>query len=128
MLVIRLSRTGRKRMPHYRVVLQEQDWAPSSKAIEILGNMNPNTNPATVELKSERVQYWLSQGAQPSTTVHNMLVTAGIIKDKKRRSVFGKPEPQEETAEAAPIAAAKTEEAPAETETTTEEKTEAPAA
>lgn len=120
MLVIRLSRTGRKRMPHYRVVLQEQDWSPSSKAIEILGNMNPNTNPATVELKTERVQYWLSQGAQPSTTVHNMLVTAGIIKDKKRRSVFGKPEPQEETAETAPAAAASTE--------TPAEKTEAPAA
>lgn len=122
MLVIRLSRTGRKRMPHYRVVLQEQDWAPKSKAIEILGNMNPNTNPATVELKTERVQYWLSQGAQPSTTVHNMLVTAGIIQGKKKRSVFGKPEPQEETAETAPAAPAATEsaEAPA-------ENTEAPA-
>lgn len=109
MLVIRLSRTGRKRMPHYRVVLQEQDWSPSSKAIEILGHVNPNTSPASVELKTERVKYWLAQGAQPSTTMHNMLVTAGLIQGKKKRSVFGKPEATaaevETTAEGAPTAA-----------------------
>lgn len=96
MLVIRLSRHGRKKRPTYRLVLQERDWAPSSKAIENLGTMNPHTDPATVVLKEDRITYWLGQGAQPSNTVHNMLVTAGLIKADKKRSVFGKKEQTEE--------------------------------
>lgn len=90
MLVIRLSRRGRKKRPTYRIVLQERDWAPTSKAIENLGHMDPHTDPATIVLKEDRIKYWLEQGAQTSNTIHNILVNAGIIKDKKKRSVFGK--------------------------------------
>lgn len=57
MLVIRLARHGRKNHPAYRIVLQEKDWAPSSKVIEILGNMNPHTNPRTIVLKKDRIAY-----------------------------------------------------------------------
>lgn len=105
MLVIRLARHGRKNQPTYRVVLQEKDWAPSSKVLENLGNMNPHTNPATVKLEVERIKYWIGQGAQPSNTVHNMLITAGVITGEKRRSVTGNTPPP--APEAAPAAEAK---------------------
>jgi len=108
MLVIRLARHGRKNHPAYRIVLQEKDWAPSSKVIEILGNMNPHTNPRTIVLKKDRIAYWLSQGAQPSATMNNLLIDEGLVKGEKVRTVFGKqPEKTEPAkAEAAPAAAA----------------------
>lgn len=122
MLVIRLSRKGRKKRPTYRIVLQERDWAPSSKAIENLGHMDPHTDPATVVLQADRIKYWLSQGAQASSTVHNILVKEGVIEAEVKRVVFGKPtvDPEAEAkaaaeaeakAEAAKVAA---EETPAE--------------
>lgn len=86
MLVIRLSRVGKKKQPTYRLVLQEQHRDPWGTSIEILGNYNPRTEPITLSLKEERVQHWLDRGAQPSPTVHNLLVNAGIIKDKKVRA------------------------------------------
>lgn len=61
-----------------------------SKAIETLGHMDPHTNPATVSLKTERVKYWLEKGAQASNTVHNLLVTQGVIAGEKLRVVTGK--------------------------------------
>jgi small subunit ribosomal protein S16 len=114
MLVIRLARHGRKNWPTYRVVLQEKDWAPGSKVLETLGHMDPHTNPATVVLKTERIQYWLSKGANASNTVHNLLVTKGIVTGTKRRSVTGNTpaEVVAPAAEAKPEAAA--EAAPAE--------------
>lgn len=90
MLVLRLSRHGRKNYPTYRLVLQEKDWSPTSKVLETLGHMNPHTTPAAVSLKKDRIAYWLKHGAQTSSTVHNMLVTAGMVTSKKRRVVFGK--------------------------------------
>ncbi len=133
MLVIRLSRTGRKKRPMYRIVLQERSWSPKSKAIEILGNVNPHTDPATINLKEDRIRHWISEGAQPSNTVHNMLVTKGIIEGKKKRSVTGKKKggEEEESADAGgeKPAEEKKEEAPAEEkkEEPAEEKKEEPA-
>lgn len=103
MLVIRLARHGRKNHPTYRVVLQEKDWAPTSKVIEILGNVNPHTDPRTIQLKNDRVSYWLKQGAQPSATMHNLLVDAGLVTGPKQRVVYGKKAKTE--GEAAPTAA-----------------------
>ncbi len=115
MLVIRLARHGRKNWPTYRVVLQDKDWAPGSKVLETLGHMDPHTNPATVVLKTERIQYWISKGAQPSNTVHNLLVTKEIITGEKRRSVTGNtPAPVAAPAEAPKAEAAPATEAPAE--------------
>lgn len=107
MLVIRLARHGRKNHPTYRVVLQEKDWAPSSKVIEILGNVNPHTNPRTIQLKTERVKYWLAKGAEPSATVHNFLVDAGLVTGAKQRVVFGKKavDPKAAASAATPAAA-----------------------
>ena len=117
MLVIRLSRRGRKKRPTYRLVLQEKDWAPTSKAIENLGHLDPHTDPPTAVLKEDRIKYWLEQGAQPSNTVHNLLVTHGVMSGDKKRSVFGQKEVSEEELAAqaeAEEAAKAAKEAPAE--------------
>lgn len=89
MIVIRLARIGRKNKPYYRLVLQDKKWSPSSKSLEILGTYNPHTKPGTAVLKTDRIKYWLGQGAQPSETVHNMLVNAKIINAPKKKVVCG---------------------------------------
>ncbi len=111
MLVIRLSRHGRKNMATFRIVLQEKEWSTNSKVIETLGNMNPHTNPATVVLKADRIKYWIEKGAQPSNTMHNLLVEHKVITGEKRRSVFGK-RPEAPAVAATPAAAPATEAAP----------------
>lgn len=111
MLVIRLARHGRKNWPTYRLVLQEKDWAPTSTAIETLGNLDPHTQPVSVSLKTERIQHWLAKGAQPSTTVHNLLVEQGIMTGQKLR-VVAKTKAEVKTEEVAAPAATPTAEAP----------------
>lgn len=101
MLVIRLSRIGRKNQPYFRLVLQDQDWSPSSKAIELLGSYNTHTNPPTMDLKTDRIKYWISCGAQTTATVNNMLINAKIIEGKKRRVVATKKSKKEEKKEEA---------------------------
>ncbi|MBU0731508.1 30S ribosomal protein S16 [Patescibacteria group bacterium] len=87
MLVIRLKRIGRKNKPYYRLVVQEKSKAPSSSVVEEIGTFNPHTDPATIDFNKERVEYWISQGAKASATVHNMLVNEGVIKGDKQRVV-----------------------------------------
>ena len=84
MLSIRLVRFGKKHAPAFRMVVQEKHRAPSSKYVEKVGHYIPHQTPKILELNAERIQYWISKGAQPSDTVHNMLVSQGVIKDKKR--------------------------------------------
>lgn len=81
MLTIRLTRVGTRNAPAFRVVVQEKHRAPVSKSIEILGNYTPRLK--FVKLNAERIQYWISKGAQPSETLHNLFVSQGIITDKK---------------------------------------------
>ncbi len=82
MLKIRLQRIGRKNDPHYRVVVVEHTRGPKSgKFVERVGSRNPKTK--ETNLNAERIKYWLSVGAQASGTVHNMLVSTGIIKADK---------------------------------------------
>lgn len=87
MLTIRLSRTGKRHKPQYRIVVQEKQHDPWSPAIEIIGTYNPHTEPNTIKFKEDRVKHWLEVGAQPSNTVHNMLVNAGMIEADKAKSV-----------------------------------------
>jgi small subunit ribosomal protein S16 len=84
MLVIRLSRVGRKNDPSFRVVLQEKHRAPSAKAIEYLGSYNAKLKQKS--LKADRIKYWISEGAQTSDTVHNLLVDEKIIESSKRKA------------------------------------------
>jgi small subunit ribosomal protein S16 len=130
MLVIRLARIGRKNAAKFRLVLQEKTQAPKSKAQEILGSYDPHAKERNnqVHLETDRIKYWLSQGAQPSATVHNMLIEFGLIEGKKRRVVQPKKKAGADgEGEAAPAASA----APTEAGTAdakAEEKTEEKAA
>jgi small subunit ribosomal protein S16 len=82
MLRIRLLRGGNKNHPQYRLVVTPQRTAPQTgKFLEVLGFYNPLKHEKKIE--KERVQYWISQGAQPSDTVRNMLISEGIIEGKK---------------------------------------------
>jgi len=84
MLIIRLSRIGRKNDPSFRIVLQEKHRVPTGKAIEFLGFYNSRLKQKS--FKEERIKYWLGQGAQASDTVHNLLVSAKIIDKPKRKA------------------------------------------
>lgn len=111
MLKIRLSRTGKKSQPSFRLILQEHTASPKGKAKEILGYYLPTMDPKKFEFNQERVEYWLSVGAQPSDSVAVLLKNNGIKnmekyiapRNKKRRS---KNAPAEEPAPAATPAAA----------------------
>lgn len=116
MLMIRLSRVGKKKRPMYRVVVQEKHKATSSDVLEIVGHYNPHTDPATLEVKEERVRYWRDHGAQLSGTLNNLLITKGTITGEKVRVAKPKkvavaPEVEQASASAAP--AEKKEEPPA---------------
>ena len=73
MLMIRLARVGARKQPHYRVVVIEKDRARNGRSIEVVGTYNPRTNPATFDLKRERIEYWTSKGAQLSEIVAKLL-------------------------------------------------------
>lgn len=106
MLTIRLRRVGKRQHATYRFVVMEKRRAPHSRVVEFLGSYDPHTDPTTVKLKRDRAEYWLKQGAQPSETVHNILIDAGLLsgpKVKVGKSKSGKarhPAPAEATAPA----------------------------
>ena len=82
MLVIRLFRTGKKNQPFFKIVVTDKRRPPrAGRFVEELGNWNPLTKEKV--LKQERIKYWLSVGAKPSDTVHNLLVSEKIIEVKK---------------------------------------------
>ena len=74
--MIRLARVGARKQPHYRVVVIEKDRARNGRALEVVGTYNPRTNPASVDLKRERINYWTSKGAQLSERVGKLLSAA----------------------------------------------------
>lgn len=76
MLMIRLARFGARKQPYYRVVVIEKGRARNGRSVEVVGTYNPRTNPATVDLKRERIEYWRSKGAQLSPTVSRLLEKA----------------------------------------------------
>jgi small subunit ribosomal protein S16 len=71
--MIRLARVGAPKQPYYRIVVIEKDRARNGRSIEVVGTYNPRTNPASVELKHERIAYWRSKGAQFSTIVEKLV-------------------------------------------------------
>ena len=80
MVAMRLTRIGSKKRPYYRIVVIEKRKARNGRFLEVLGQYNPIANPATVEINSERAQYWLSKGAEPSETVRSILRKKEIVK------------------------------------------------
>ncbi len=83
MLRIKLQRVGRKHDPSFRVVITDRRTGPkSNKHVAIVGNYDAIRK--TTNLKSEEIVKWISNGAIPTDTVHNILVKEGVIKGKKR--------------------------------------------
>lgn len=82
MLVIRLFRTGKKNQPSFKIVVTDKKNPPKGgRFVEQIGFYNPKTKEKV--LNAERAKYWISKGAQPSATVHNMLVKEGVLEKAK---------------------------------------------
>lgn len=104
MLAIKLQRIGKKHQASYRLVVGEKRTKLNGVQLEDLGWYNPKSK--THSVNKERVLFWMGKGAQPTDTVHNLLVTAGVVEGAKR-AVHSLPKKDKN---AAPAAAA---EAPA---------------
>jgi small subunit ribosomal protein S16 len=74
---IRLKRFGKKRSPYYRVVVMDSRTKRDGRAIEEIGKYHPTEEPSVIEINSDRAQYWLSVGAQPTEQVAALLKLTG---------------------------------------------------
>jgi small subunit ribosomal protein S16 len=79
---IRLRRTGRKKNPMYRIVVADSHSPRDGKFIEVVGQYAPRSGDTALNLESDRVNYWLDNGAQPTDTVRSLLRKAGVLKTR----------------------------------------------
>ncbi len=94
---LRLRRMGKKKQPIYKVVAADSRSPRDGKFLEAVGLYNPLTNPHTIELKEDRVFYWLKNGAQPTDTVKSLLRQKGLIlKNELSKKGFSEEKIQEE--------------------------------
>lgn len=84
MVRIRLRRVGGKKQASFRIVAADKESPRDGRFIEILGFYNPRTQPATVNLKEERIYHWISNGAQPSDSVTQVFQGAGLLERYER--------------------------------------------
>jgi len=86
---LRLRRMGKKNQPIYKIVAADARSPRDGKFLEAVGIYNPLTKPHTVDIKEERVNYWLDHGAQPTDTVNSLLRQKGInlLRDLKKRGL-----------------------------------------
>jgi small subunit ribosomal protein S16 len=78
-LMIRLARVGARKQPHYRIVVIEKDRARNGRSVEVVGTYNPRTNPASVLLKRDRIDYWTGNGAQLSDRVAKLVAATPAV-------------------------------------------------
>ncbi len=71
--MIRLARVGARKQPYYRVVVIDKERARNGRSVEVVGTYNPRTSPASIDLKRDRIDYWVSKGAQASETVQKLI-------------------------------------------------------
>lgn len=76
---MRLKRMGAKKSPFYRVVVADSRYPRDGRFIEEIGTYNPVTDPAQINIDSEKAQKWLKNGAQPTDTVKSLLKKTGVI-------------------------------------------------
>lgn len=138
MVAIRLTRTGAKKKPTYRVVVTDKRRARDSKTLEIVGHYNPRLEPIELNLERERIGYWIGVGAQPSDTVQRLIKYfdengPNLVQPKRKAmqeaaasAPVAPPKPKAEEKPAAPEA--KAEEAAPTVEEAPAEAAEAPAA
>lgn len=94
---IRLTRAGRKKVPHYRIVVMDSRNRRDGAYLEQIGVYHPNQQPAHFEVSEEKALRWLSQGAVPSDTVRSLLSQRGIL---LRFDLMKRQTPPEKIAEA----------------------------
>jgi len=100
MLTIRLSRVGKKNKAQFKILLQENTEAPGGRHVAVLGSYDPHSKQTTLD--AEKIKYWIEKGAKASDSVHNILVSKGVISGKKRVVKLPKKEvPAEEVKEEA---------------------------
>ena len=99
MLIIRLQRTGKKNQADFRIVLTEKAAPVKKKFLEVLGSYNPRKK--YFQVKEDRLKYWLGQHVALSETLHNLLVTKGLVEGVKVKAFSIPKKP------AAPVEAAK---------------------
>ena len=106
MLTIRFLRVGKKNQPAFRIVVTEKTNPPrGGRFLEVVGFYNPLTKERN--LKQDRIKYWVSVGAKPSNTVHNLLISEKVIEGKKI-SVHPKKKEEEKKADVkSPVAEVK---------------------
>jgi small subunit ribosomal protein S16 len=80
---IRLKRIGKLRNPHYRIVVADSKTHRDGRVIEEIGRYVPTTDPSIIEVNSERAQYWLSVGAQPTEPAAAILRLTGDLANEK---------------------------------------------
>ncbi len=73
---LRLTRRGAKKKPFYRIVAADSEAPRDGRFLDIVGTYDPNYDPATVVLKDDKIDYWLSKGATPTETVANIIKKA----------------------------------------------------
>lgn len=74
---IRLARFGAKKRPFYRIVVADERYPRDGRFLETVGTYNPMVEPSEVSMKQDRVQYWLGQGAIPTSTVNSLIKKQG---------------------------------------------------
>ena len=79
MLKIRLRRVGKKKKPAYRIVVADSRSPRDGRFVEIIGQYDPLTDPATINVDAEKVRDWMRKGAQPSESVEKLLQRKGIL-------------------------------------------------
>lgn len=110
MLAISLMRMGAKGKPFYRLVVKEKRSKRDGKYIENVGTYNPMTDPAEVNLKHERIQYWIGVGAKPTETVAS-LIKNNPVQTEEEKAASLKARAEKKEAERAALEAAKLAEA-----------------
>ncbi|MEO6526713.1 MAG: 30S ribosomal protein S16 [Gemmatimonadaceae bacterium] len=103
---IRLRRVGRKKSPMYRIVVADSKSPRDGKFLEIVGQYQPRTGDKAINLDTDRVNYWLNVGAQPTDTVRSLLRKAGVLKQRHESRLASKLQ-----AAAVPVSEAKADEA-----------------
>ena len=103
---IRLRRTGRKKQPLFRIVIADSRSPRDGKFIEVVGQYAPRQGENALNLKADRVNHWLDNGAQPTDTVRSLLRKAGVLKQRHETRLASKLQ-----AKAVPVGEKKAEEA-----------------
>jgi len=79
MVKIRLRRMGAKKNPYYRIVVADSTSPRDGRCIEEIGSYDPLSNPVVIKVNSERAQYWIKNGAQPTDTVKALIKKASAV-------------------------------------------------